>query len=126
MEHYTNSCDACGTVHDMKRIDLKSGEKLYEPTEFGWFLPYKNFGYYMGFDDDIDVILGGEPYTDWWLCHDCVVKFFTTFPLLAEKFGKAHHPSDTDTPCCAFAWDSVDGVTMVPADDLQSWVPYLR
>ncbi len=77
----------------------------------GWTMPYRHFGYYNGFDDDISVLIGGEDYDWWWLCHDCIVKFLTMFPLLGEKVGRGCHPSDrdgengTDTkPCCQWAW----------------------
>jgi hypothetical protein len=107
----TVDCSACGTTHDKHLITLRSGEQLAEPAPSGWFLPFKHFGYYDGFDDDIPVLIGGEEYEHWWLCHDCVVKFLTAFPLLGEKVGRGCHPTDhegdigTDSkPCCKWSW----------------------
>ena len=106
----TVDCSACGATHNKHLITLGSGEELAEPAPSGWFLPYKHFGYYNGFDDDIGVLIGGDNYEHWWLCHDCVVKFLTTFPLLAEKMGdRGCHPNTTGTgtevaSCCRWAW----------------------
>jgi hypothetical protein len=70
----------------------------------GWVMPYEHFGYYNGFSDSIPVLVSGERSKDWIFCHDCVVKFFNAFPLLAAEFGRGHHPCDDDVPCCQFAW----------------------
>jgi hypothetical protein len=37
------------------------------------------------------------------MCHDCIVTFFRTFPMLAEHFGQGHHSYVGDVPCCEFA-----------------------
>lgn len=101
MEHYTNSCDACGAsfIHDGLTIDIS--------------------GHYNGFTDHCDHL----PFR---LCHDCVVRMIEVFPAMADKLGKGCHPCESEMPCCAFAWKTVDDVCSVPSDDLQSWVPYLR
>lgn len=99
MEHYTNSCDACHAhiEHDQLTLDISGG--------------YDHF-------------------TDSWserktltLCHDCVLRMIELFPVMGEKLGKGCHPCNSMTPCCAFAWRSIDDVCVVPADDLRSWVP---
>ena len=114
----TVDCSACGETYNKHLITFRSGEQLAEPAPAGWFLPYKHFGYYNGFDDDIGVLIGGDTYEQWWLCHDCVVKFFTTFPLLAEKIGDhGFHPNNTDTgegievpSCCRWCWTTLSEV----------------
>lgn len=70
----------------------------------GWVLPFEIFGYYGGFSDSIEVLFDKRPSKQWIFCHDCVVKFFDTFPLLVESFAGGHHPCDDDVPCCQFAW----------------------
>ena len=72
----------------------------------GWVLPFDTFGYYGGFDDAMPVLLGQQRTREWIMCHDCVVKFLATFPLLAETIGANCHSDDRDseTPCCRFAW----------------------
>lgn len=76
----------------------------------GWVLPFDTFGYYGGFDDNVSVLLGETRTREWILCHECVVKFLDTFPLLAETIGGNCHPdnSDSDTPCCRHAWQGTD------------------
>lgn len=102
-------CDGCGKTY-LKKV-YPSGRIYGEPPERGWILPYKQFGYYGGFDDS-GLFDDGE---DWWLCHDCVLKFMDTFPLLAEQMvgglhpnGNEPHDDDEDgtnyPPCCRFAW----------------------
>lgn len=106
----TVDCSACGETYNKHLITLRSGEQLSEPAPSGWFLPYKHFGYYNGFDDDTRVLIGNEEYEHWWMCHDCVIKFFATFPLLAEKMGdRGCHPNNMGTgievpSCCRWCW----------------------
>jgi len=57
------------------------------------------------------------------LCHNCVLLMVAMFPAMGEKLGKGCHPCDTEVPCCSFAWKTADSECLVPADDLQSWVP---
>jgi hypothetical protein len=106
----TISCDACGQEYKQRCWgDPERNELPYD----GWVLPYKHFGYYNGFDDVIDVLVGGKEYEHWWICHDCVVKFLTAFPLLGEKVGRGCHPIEhkgdigtDEKPCCKWAWTS--------------------
>lgn len=103
-------CDACGRK---QRLTQQTSPAL---PDGGWVLMFEHFGYYGGFSDDIEVTLGGKDSESWTLCHDCVVKFFDAFPLLAERFAGGHHPNfihtdhdggdiGTDHPsCCRFAW----------------------
>lgn len=80
-------------------------------------MEFEHFGYYGGFSDELEVAFGKRESKQWSLCHDCVVKFFDTFPALAESFGKGHHPNFIHTDfhatgddgtvhpsCCQFAW----------------------
>lgn len=105
----TIACSAC--EQEYKQHKWGTEPPLYELPHNGWTLPHKHFGYYGGFDDDIHVLVGGDAYEHWWLCHDCIVKLLTTFPLLGEKVGRGCHPLDRDgdngtdeTPCCQWAW----------------------
>lgn len=91
-------CSAC-----QEAFPCRSQE--YYP-EGGWVLPFDTFGYYGGFSDNVDVLLNERRSREWILCHGCVVKFFETFPSLAESFGGGHHPCADETPCCQFAWQS--------------------
>ena len=74
----------------------------------GWVLPFDTFGYYGGFSDAVEVLMGGTLSRQWILCHGCVVKLLDTFPRLAESFGGAHHSCDDEVPCCQFAWQVAD------------------
>jgi len=103
-------CHGCG---ENQRLTQQSSPKF---PDGGWAMEFEHFGYYGGFSDDIDVAFGKRKSGSWSLCHDCVVRFFDAFPLLAEKFGQGHHPNfvHTDLPngergtsnvsCCRFAW----------------------
>ena len=77
----------------------------------GWVLPFDTFGYYGGFDDNLNVLSGLVRSREWIMCHDCVAKFLTTFPLLAQTIGHNCHPDtdrDSPIPCCTHAWQSTD------------------
>ena len=74
----------------------------------GWVLPFDTFGYYGGFDDNVDVLLTDVPSRQWVLCHDCVVKFLTLFPRLRDTFSKGLHLCESETPCCEWAWRGTD------------------
>jgi len=98
----------------------------------GWILPFDTFGYYGGFDDRIEVLTGNLRTRQWILCHDCVVKFFTFFPGLAESIGQNCHPCREEVPCCAYAWqatesfgrrDSTEPSVLTAWPDAQ-WHPY--
>jgi len=74
-------------------------------SENGWELPYHTFGYYGGFSDS------QKSYEEQWrLCHDCVIKFLDTFPLLGVLMGKGLHgiTGPSDIPCCKWAWRGTD------------------
>jgi hypothetical protein len=87
----------------MKSVICDACEKSYRVPDDqlipeGWIVPYSSFGYYEGFTDYLD---DGS----WLMCHDCIVKFLYTFPLLGMKVGRGQHLSITDDkPCCEFAW----------------------
>lgn len=69
-------------------------------------MPFDTFGYYGGFDDNVGVLTGSDLSRQWILCHDCVVKFLDTFPLLAQDIGQNCHPDSrhAQIPCCRHAW----------------------
>ena len=89
----------------------------------GWVFPYGIFGYYGGFTDNIDALLGlGDAENEHWiLCHDCIVKILTVLPLLGESLPKGQHPCETAKPCCKWAWKRLADKTVVP-DELGNWV----
>ena len=80
---------------------------------------YDLFGYYNGFDDNVRVLLGGSESREWLFCHDCVVKFLETFPLLAGDIGADCHPCQDDEPCCRHAWKA--GERFVEGEILTAW-----
>lgn len=103
------TCNECGQEQPTTQQD--------HYPDGGWALPYESFGYYGGFDDNIEVILGSERPTDFILCHDCVVKLLTALPGLGAKLAGGHHPNFTHTDfhadgddgtlhpsCCRWAW----------------------
>lgn len=91
----------------------------------GWVLPFDTFGYYGGFDDNVDVLCGKVRSREWIFCHECVVKFLNTFPLLAEDIGANCHPDsrDSDVPCCRHAWRATDifGKKLAGVHSLTAW-----
>lgn len=105
----TVTCNECGKEQPATQQDnLPDG---------GWALPYETFGYYGGFDDNIEVLLGSERPTDFLLCHDCVVKLLTALPNLGARLAGGHHPNFIHTDfaddgddgtlhqsCCRWAW----------------------
>lgn len=94
------TCSACGEQALCTQQD-------HYPDD-GWVLPFDTFGYYGGFDDNIDVLLGGRISREWIFCHDCVVKLLNTFPRLAESVGPNCHSCDSDTPCCVHSWQATE------------------
>lgn len=97
-------CDTCG-----KETPVVTGGSA---PETGWELPVDQFGYYGGFSDNMDVLLGQEENAWLKMCHDCVLKFLDTFPLLAEKITCLGHSMKHDNwddklatkSCCKYAW----------------------
>ena len=103
------TCDTCG-------LEQRNTQQSVSP-DGGWSLPIDHFGYYGGFDDCVDVLIGGEQTRFLSMCHDCVVKLMTTFPLLGNKFQSGCHPNFIHTDfrddgddgtlhpsCCRWAW----------------------
>jgi len=97
-QYNTATCSAC-------RSSLLCTQQTHYP-DHGWVLPFDTFGYYGGFDDNVGVLTGSQRSREWILCHDCVVKFLDTFPLLAQDIGQNCHPAGRDDalPCCRHAW----------------------
>jgi hypothetical protein len=94
------TCDGCGET-----TVCTQQEHL---PDYGWALPYEQFGYYGGFTDEIEVLLGQRETNLAILCHDCVVKVLNALPMLANKIAPddGHHPYEGETPCCKWAWKS--------------------
>lgn len=103
----TITCDACGCEAESHSDEVS----IYN----GWELPVDQFGYYAGFSDNIDVLIGIKENAWLKMCHDCVLKFLETFPLLAEKItclGHSMRHENHDDPlstksCCKYAWTFV-------------------
>lgn len=113
--HSTVLCSACGQT-----CVCTQQERL---PDDGWILPFDLFGYYGGFSDEIDALIGNRVPRSWTLCHDCVVKFFETFPMLAEALGKGTHSCDRDEPCCEFAWRATQIFGQYEMDDEGKYTP---
>lgn len=112
-EEMTLQCDGCGLMHDSS---CQNGHYI----DYGWGLMFGDFGYYGGFTDNLEAMFDVRDNPEHavkymaHLCHDCCVKFMTTFPLLAVRMGvegghpnKNEHDSDNGIatpPCCPFAW----------------------
>lgn len=105
------TCDCCGK----EEVATQQNASL----DNGWSLPVDLFGYYGGFSDNMGVLVGEEE-TSWMnMCHDCVVKFLDTFPMLASKLTNTGHPNhnkpfhvclddEREFPsCCKWAWTAV-------------------
>lgn len=85
------TCNGCGN-------EAPNNDQQNYP-DGGWGLPLDTFGYYGGFDDNISVMFGDKESRTAVLCHDCVVRFFDTFPLLAERFPiRGGHPNYCHKP----------------------------
>ena len=97
-EHGYHACSACGykAPHHSQK----------EMPENGWVLPFESLGYYAGFTDEVEVLLGSRESRFWTLCHDCVVKLLETFPLLGDSIEQGSHSQmgPNDAPCCRWAW----------------------
>jgi hypothetical protein len=118
----TSICDACGKeCPATQQNDIPDG---------GWTLPIDTFGGYGLFDDDMDVAFGKKESRVLNMCHDCVVKFLTAFPLIGDVVGRGCHPNNVhlsdfkatnrddgtlDKSCCkwAWTWKKVDGEYVV-------------
>lgn len=105
------TCDCCG------KEEVATQQKA--SLDNGWSLPVDLFGYYGGFSDNMGVLVGEEE-TSWMnMCHDCVVEFLDTFPMLAGKLTNMGHPNHNKphgvhlddereySSCCKWAWTSV-------------------
>jgi hypothetical protein len=93
-------CSAC-------QEPLVCTQQVHYPDN-GLVLPFDTFGYYGGFDDNLEVLTGRLRSREWILCHDCVVKFLDTFPLLSERVGPNCHPCRDEEPCCRHAYKPTD------------------
>ena len=109
------ACSACGVEYPCTQQD--------NYPDKGWVLPFDTFGYYGGFDDNVDVLFSEVQSRQWFLCHDCVVKFFTLFPRLRDTFGKGLHQCESETPCCEWAWRATDIFGKYERDELGNLVP---
>jgi len=92
-------CSACGEEHVAGTQDFIFNN--------GWVLDSTRFGYYSGFDDELWPSEEDER-KNWLMCHDCVVMLLEAFPRLGATINKGAHTCEDETPCCKWAWRSVD------------------
>ena len=103
----TNSkCDGCAKDLTISRIT--------EMPLRGMVFDLNSTGHYGGFTDFLG---NGKVFT---LCHDCSLRLLTALPVIAEALPKGLHPSDTDDPCCEYAWRTDENHTYVVYDG--KWV----
>ena len=113
--HGFHICHGCGSMapHD-------SQESL---PDNGWAFDLNLFGYYGGFTDAF-----GEDPQRIRLCHDCVLKFLDTFPLLSVLIGNGCHSQNgpNEVPCCRYAWKaewiSDSAINYLASEDGQQWI----
>lgn len=111
------TCSACG-----ESVPAESVNDRY--PDGGLVLPYEEFGYYGGFTDIEFGCFDIENYPKTWLmCHDCVVKLFTVFPLLGKTFARGTHPCSDEKPCCEWAWRATENFGKYTTDSAGKSVP---
>lgn len=112
--HGFHVCHGCGSMaphHSQK-----------DAPDNGWTFNLNNFGYYAGFTDPF-----GDPPQIIRLCHDCVLKFLNTFPMLGVLVGGGCHSQNgpNEKPCCRYAWkaESIGDstITWIATEDGESW-----
>lgn len=105
----TVTCDNCG-----EEVGASQQKSL---PDNGWWLPFEHFGYYGGFTDEIEVLMGQRDGDALVICHDCVVRMLHVLPGIASKMRKGNHintnrgnefqhPLDI-APCCEWCWTTV-------------------
>lgn len=107
-------CHGCGSMaphHIQKSV-----------SDNGWAFDINSFGAYGGFTDPI----GEQP--EWVrLCHDCVLKFLNTFPLIGLFIKAGNHSQfgPNEKPCCKYAWKTESigdsSITYLASEDAESW-----
>lgn len=112
--HGFHICHGCGSMAPHhSQISLPDN---------GWTFDLNLFGYYGGFTDPI-----GEESERIRFCHDCVLKFLETFPLLGMFIASGSHSMSgpNEKPCCKYAWklDSIENnhITWIATEDGESW-----
>lgn len=107
-----SKCDECGE-------DCPSFSQSSLP-EHGTVLNIVSMGYYAGFTDFFPGELD-EKEENFRLCHDCSVRLMKALPGLGARIGSGCHPCDDETPCCEWAWRTLDGALYTVNDG--EWVP---
>ena len=102
-------CDNCGE-------EAPATQQKSLPDN-GWWLPFEHFGYYGGFTDEMDVLIGQREGDALIICHDCVKRMLYFLPGIAGKMRKGNHPNMNTghefqhpldiEPCCEWCWTSV-------------------
>ena len=111
----TVRCSGCG-------VETVCNQQKHLPDN-GWDLPFDLFGYYGGFTDEVDVLFSNRRSRSWILCHDCIVKLLTVFPLLGDTIGRGTHLCEDETPCCEWAWRSTERFGKYERNDNDELVP---
>lgn len=114
-------CHGCGSM-----APHHSQQVLFDN---GWTFNLNNFGYYGGFTDYHGDFTNpiGEELERIRFCHDCVLKFLETFPLLGMFISSGSHSMSgpDEKPCCKYAWKSESinnsSITYLATDDSESW-----
>lgn len=112
--HGLHICHGCGSM-----APHHSQESL---PDNGWTFDLNDLGYYGGFTDSI-----GEEPQRMRLCHDCVLKFLRTFPLISMFIQPGSHNmfGPDEKPCCRYAWKSEsignNHITLLATEDGESW-----
>ena len=113
--HGFHICHGCG--------NMAPHHSQEDSPDNGWSFDINTFGYYGGFTDNYDF----ETETVR-LCHDCVLKFLDTFPLLGIFIGVGGHSTrgPNEKPCCKYAWklESIEdsSIAYIASEDGQQWL----
>lgn len=92
-------CVGCFTKHESS--PLTDDDKIIDPPNDGWLVPFAKLGYYSGFNDHF---LSDEWDNIYFVCHDCCVKIVTLLPGI-HSLMRGGHPGSLDAkPCCNYAW----------------------
>jgi len=114
--HGFHVCHGCGSM-------APHHSQMNYPDN-GWVFDMSLLGYYGGFTDM------PENREEIRFCHDCVIKFLETFPLLSLFIGAGAHSQQgpDEKPCCKYAFKTeIIGdihITSIAEENGESWTVY--